>query len=107
MGRDKAVRSTEALDPPVMPTIKEFVELSNAKASMFCASVLRLAKFTVWVFPSLMAMVSVLVLRLAVRVWLSVFEPLAKEEKSKVTVLPSLIARVMVLFPLNAEAVKV
>ena len=72
MGRDKAVRSTEALDPPVMPTIKEFVELSNAKASMFCASVLRLARFTVWVFPSLMAMVKVLVFKIAVSVWLSV-----------------------------------
>ena len=43
----------------------------------------------------------------AVKVWLSVFEPLANEEKSKVTVLPSLMAKVMVLLPLNADAVKV
>ena len=56
------------LVPPVMPTVKEFVELSKVKAAMSCASVLRLDKFTVWVFPSLMAMVSVLVLRLAVSV---------------------------------------
>ena len=81
-------------------------ELSKAKAAMFCASVLRLARFTVWVLPSLIAMVRVLVSRLAVSVWLSV-PLLTKEEKSKVTVLPSLMARVMVLLPLNADAVKV
>ena len=103
----KSARLMVWLVPPVMPTVKELVELSKAKAVMSCASVLRLDRFTVWVLPSLMAMVSVLVLRLAVRVWLSVFEPLAKEEKSKVTVLPSLMAKVMVLLPLNAEAVKV
>ena len=91
----------------MIPTVSTLVELLKAKAAISCASVLMPARFTVWVFPSLMAMVRVLVLRLAVRVWLSVFEPLAKEEKSKVTVLPSLMAKVMVLFPLNADAVKV
>ena len=94
------------LVPPVMPTVKEFVELSKAKAAMSCASVLRLDKFTVWVLPSLIAMVRVLVFRLAVSVWLSV-PLLSKEEKSKVTVFPSLMAKVMVLLPLNADAVKV
>ena len=53
-----------------------------------------------------MAIVRVLVSRLAVSVWLSV-PLLSKEEKSKVTVFPSLMAKVMVLLPLNAEAVKV
>ena len=103
----KSARLIVWLVPPVMPTVKEFVELSKAKAAMFCASVLRLDKFTVWVFPSLIAMVRVLVSRLAVSVWLSVFEPPAKEEKSKVTMFPSLMAKVMVLLPLKAEAVKV
>ena len=56
------------LVPPVIPTVRELVLLSKAKAAISCASVLRLERFTVWVFPSLMAMVRVLVSRLAVSV---------------------------------------